>query len=346
MPRRPRSASPRPISRRPARGQPARRVAPSKRSAGHPAPAKRPHPSRPPGAARDWTPTGADRAFSWFPGHMLKAQQRLGEEIKQADLVLELRDARLPLRSANPALAEIAGPRPRLVLLNKASLADPRATEAWQRHFAAQALPHLFVDADSRQGLAALLARIAELTLHKQERLRARGIRPPPPRVVIVGLPNVGKSTLINRLAKRQRAKTAPMPGVTRHLTWIAVADKFLLMDSPGIMLPRIASERDAHALTWIGAIKDTILGPQRVAEALLAHLLAHPIALPDHSWWPPGWLSLPLGEVLRHIARQRGFLVSGGGIDVAKTAQFVLEQYRMGNLGRITFDQAPGGGT
>jgi ribosome biogenesis GTPase A len=273
---------------------------------------------------------------------MLKAQQRLGEEIKQADLVLELRDARLPLRSANPALAQIAGPRPRLVVLNKASLADPRASEAWQRTFELQRLPHLFVDADSRQGLALLLTRIAELTRAGQDRLRARAIRPAAPRVVIVGLPNVGKSTLINRLAKRQRAKTAPMPGVTRHLTWIAVADEFLLMDSPGIMLPRIASERDALALTWIGAIKDTILGPQRVTEALLAHLLAHPPELPAHTWWPADWRSRTVAELMDHVARQRGFLAAGGVTNLSKAAQFVLEQYRMGHFGRCTFDNPP----
>jgi len=291
---------------------------------------------------KDWVPDRAERAFSWFPGHMLKAQQRLGAEIAQADLVLELRDARLPLRSANPALAQISGTRPRLVVLNKASLADPRASAAWQAAFAAERVQHLFVDADSRQGMAQLLTQIAALTRAGQDRLRSRAIRPPPPRVVIVGLPNVGKSTLINRLAKRQRAKTAPMPGVTRHLTWIAVADHFLLLDSPGIMLPRIDSERDALALTWIGAIKDTVLGPERVTGALLAHILEHPVDLPIHTWWPAEWSSRTASELLEHVARQRGFLAAGGGVNLAKTAQFVLEQYRMGNFGRITFDEPP----
>jgi ribosome biogenesis GTPase A len=200
----------------------------------------------------------------------------------------------------------------------------------------------LFVDADSRQGLAALLAHVAALTHAAQHRLRTRGIRPTPPRAVIVGLPNVGKSTLINRLAKRQRAQTAPRPGVTRHLTWIAVQDQFLLMDSPGIMLPRIASEQDAQALTWIGAIKDTILGPQRAAEALLAHLLLHPIEIPPHTWWPAIWRSLPVVTLLDHVAQQRGFLAGRGALDLAKTSQFLLEQYRMGHLGRISFDLPP----
>jgi ribosome biogenesis GTPase A len=289
--------------------------------------------------AQDWRPSGAAPAFSWFPGHMRKAQKRLAAELKQSTLVLELRDARLPVRSANPDLAQIVGPRPRLVLLNKASLADARATAAWQRRFDADALSHLFVDADSRQGLAALLARVADLAQPAQERLRARGIRPAPPRVVIVGLPNVGKSTLINRLAQRQRAKVAPMPGVTRHLTWIPVEDRFELMDSPGIMLPRIANEADALALTWIGAIKDTNLGAQRVAEALIDFLRAHAVALPAHSWWPEDWTARSAEAVLDHVARRRGFLAAGGSADLIKTAQFVLDQFRAGHLGRVTFD-------
>lgn len=156
---------------------------------------------------------------------------------------------------------------------------------------------------------------------------------------MIVGLPNVGKSTLINRLAKRQRAKVAPMPGVTRHLTWIPVEDRFQLMDSPGIMLPRIATEGDALALTWIGAIKDTILGPQRVAEALVDYLIAHQVTLPAHSWWPENWTTRSAEDVLDHVARQRGFLAGGGTADLIKTAQFVLDQYRAGHLGRVTFD-------
>jgi ribosome biogenesis GTPase A len=272
---------------------------------------------------------------------MRKAQKRLGEELKQSNLVLELRDARLPVRSANPELETIIGPRPRLVVLNKASLADGHATAAWQRRFDAEGLSHLFVDADSRQGLAALLTRVTELAKPGQDRLLARGIRPSPPRVVIVGLPNVGKSTLINRLAKRQRAKVAPMPGVTRHLTWIPVEDRFQLMDSPGIMLPRIATEADALALTWIGSIKDTILGAQRVAEALIEHLIAHAVALPPHSWWPEDWQACSAAAVLEQVARQRGFLATGGTSDLIKTAQFVLDQYRAGHLGRVTFDAA-----
>lgn len=274
---------------------------------------------------------------------MRKAQQRLGEELRKSDLILELRDARLPLRSANPALQEILAARPRLVLFNKASLADPHATAAWQRRFDAEGLPHLFVDADSRQGLAALLTRVTQLAQPGVDRLRARGIRAPSPRVIIVGLPNVGKSTLINRLARRQRAKTAPTPGVTRHLTWIQVEDRFELLDSPGIMLPRIASEADALALTWIGAIKDTILGAQPVARALIERLLAHPVPLPPHSWWPKDWRSRSAAELLQHVARQRGFLTGGGAGDPSKTGQFVLDQYRAGHLGRMTFD-APAG--
>jgi ribosome biogenesis GTPase A len=198
------------------------------------------------------------------------------------------------------------------------------------------------VDADSRQGVAALVKQIAGVTQAGQAKLRARGIRPSPPRVAIVGMPNVGKSTLINRLAGRRRAKTAPMPGVTRHLAWVAVQDKFLLLDSPGIMLPRIDSEADALALTWIGAIKDGVLGAQRVAQALLEHLLAHPVQVPAHTWWPTAWRELTAEQLLERIGRERGFLTAGGAVDTSKAAQFVLDQYRAGELGRMTFDAPP----
>lgn len=309
-----------------------------------PAPGGRAGRSRP-GAVRDWRPSGAERAFSWFPGHMLKAQQRLGEELKQVDLIVELRDARLPLRSANPELARIAGAKRRLVALNKASLADPKTSAAWLRFFAAEGMPHLLVDADSQLGLAALAEHIALWTRPTLDKLRARGIHPSPPRVAIVGLPNVGKSTLINRLAKRARAKTAPTPGVTRHLAWIDVQGKFSLLDSPGIMLPRIASEADALALTWIGAIPVAVLGANRVAMALLEHMLRRGVNVPDHAWWPSDWRARGAEPSLEYVGRHRGFLAGGGKVDPAKTGQFVLDQYREGNLGRVTFDIPPAAG-
>ncbi len=280
------------------------------------------------------------KAFSWFPGHMLKAQKRLAEEIKQVDVVLEMRDARLPLGSANPALDKIIARRMHLILFNKSSLADAHASARWEQHLTKHGQRVLFLDADTKRALNLLLPQVDALLRPHQQALRARHIRPPLPRLMVVGIPNVGKSTLINRLAGGRKQKTAPEPGVTRHTQWVNVRGRYELLDTPGVLLPRIADEHHALRLTWIGAVKDTILGHRRVAEALLEHLLAHaPSALASWIGSAPG---AGAEELLRQVARQRGFLARGAQPDLNKAAQFVLDQYRAGALGRITFESPP----
>ena len=283
---------------------------------------------------------GEVRGVSWFPGHMLKAQKRLGEEVKNTDVVLELRDARLPLLSANPVLEQLSGNRPRLVLFNKASLADPQASAAWSAYFEARKLPFLFLDADSGKALNLILPHVDKVTQPLLERYRGRGIRPPMPRLMIAGMPNVGKSTLINRLVHANRQKVAPMPGVTRHVSWINLKDRYQLMDSPGVMLPRIASEDDAMRLCWIGAIKDNILGADRCAFSLLTFILAHrPAALAQFT----GNVDSPQAA-LDAIGRARGLLVAGGTVNLGAAAEWLLQHYRSGGLGRFTFELPPTG--
>jgi ribosome biogenesis GTPase A len=282
---------------------------------------------------------GAERGVSWFPGHMLKAQKRLAEEVKHVDVVLELRDARLPLLSANPLLEKIAAHRPRLVLLNKASLADPRATAAWSAYFTARKVPFLFLDADSGKALNLILPHVDRVTQPLLERYRARKIRPPQPRLMIAGMPNVGKSTLINRLVHSNRQKVAPMPGVTRHAIWIGLKERYQLMDTPGVMLPRIATEDDAIRLCWIGAIKDSIVGAERAALALLAFILAHrPVDIAPLT----GGAATP-EAALDAIGRARGLLATGGAVNLTAAAESVLHLYRSGELGRYTFELPPG---
>lgn len=283
---------------------------------------------------------GARGAVSWFPGHMLKAQKRLARDIRQVDVVLELRDARLPELSGNPEIARIAGPRPRLVLFNKASLADPARTAQWSRYFHAQGVPFLFLDADSGKALNLILPHVERLVAPLQAKFRARGIRPPLPRLMVAGMPNVGKSTLINRLVHSDRQKVAPMPGVTRHATWVNFKNRYLLMDTPGVMLPRIAREQDALRLTWIGAIKDTILGAERSALALLAFILTErPQDLAP--WLPAAEASTP-EAVLERMGRQRGLLATGGTVNRNLVGEWLLSHYRQGRLGRYTFEAPP----
>lgn len=276
-------------------------------------------------------------AVSWFPGHMLKAQKRLARDIGQVDVVLELRDARLPLLSGNPELARIGAAKPRLVLFNKAALADPRRTAQWSRHFQAQGLPFLFLDADSGKALNLILPQVEQLVAPLLARFRARGVRPPLPRLMVAGMPNVGKSTLINRLVRSTRQKVAPMPGVTRHATWVNLKDRYLLMDTPGVMLPRITREEDALRLTWIGAIKDSILGAEWAALALLAFILAErPRDLAP--WVASGEPATP-EVILERIGRQRGLLATGGTVNRSLAGEWLLNHYRQGHLGRYTFE-------
>lgn len=301
---------------------------------------------RPPRRGRKEAPAGPETirrpAVSWFPGHMLTAQKRLAQEVRHADAVLEVRDARLPLLSGNPELLRIVGTRPRLLLLNKASLADAARTREWVRHFADQGLPTLALDADSRSGINLIFPPLREATVAWTERYRRRGMRPPPLRLMVVGMPNVGKSTLINRLIRARRLKTAPMPGVTRGITWVPLGTEHLLMDSPGVMLPRIDSEADAHRLGWIGALPDEAIGAQALAASLLAFLLpAAPAVLAAHydlpqpaPQEPEAWLAA--------VCTRRGFLQAGGQPEVHRAADVLLTDFRAGRLGRFTLEGPP----
>jgi ribosome biogenesis GTPase A len=285
--------------------------------------------------------SGDERAVSWYPGHMLKAQKRLAEDAKQVDVVLELRDARLPLLSGNPEIQRIIGPKARLVLFNKASLADPQRTAAWTRYFAAQGLRCLFLDADSQKALNLILPHVDALVAPLVERYRARDIRPPQPRLMIVGMPNVGKSTLINRLIHSHRQKVAPMPGVTRQAVWVNLKQRYQLMDTPGVMLPRIAREEDALRLTWIGSIKDTILGAERAALALLQYILSEAPA--DLAQWMDASVGEPgPADILDRVGTQRGMLGPGGNVNRNLAAEWLLHHYRDGQLGRYTFEPPP----
>ncbi|HKI98052.1 MAG TPA: ribosome biogenesis GTPase YlqF [bacterium] len=298
--------------------------------------------SRGQGAADAPQPTGTRPAVSWFPGHMHKAQRRLREEMQHIDAVLELRDARLPLTSGNPELLRIIGGRPRLLLLNKASLADAGLTRTWQAYFENLNVPTLALDADSRRGLNLISPPLRALTTQWAARYRRRGIRPPHLRLMVVGMPNVGKSTFINRLAHESRLKTAPMPGVTRGLTWVQLRNDWLLMDTPGVMLPRIDDEATAHRLGWIGALPDAALGMEALALSLLAWLIPRSgAALAAHYGLdeappadPSAWLDA--------LCHQRGLLQSGAAPDLQRGAQALLTDFRAGRLGRFTLEAPP----
>lgn len=295
--------------------------------------------SRPPPRPAPPPPAVRRPAVSWFPGHMHKAEQRLAAEMRHVDAVLELRDARLPLTSGNPALASLVGQRPRLLLLNKAALADPAATHRWQATFERAGVPVVPLDAESRRGLNLLFKPLSEATAPLSARFTRRGMRAPALRLMLVGMPNVGKSTLINRLVRERRLKTAPMPGVTRGVTWVPLRGDWLLMDTPGVMLPRIEDETTAHRLGWIGALPDATLGAEPLALSLLAWLLPRAAdRLATHYGFPPTRPATP-PDWLDALCRQRGFLASGGLPDRQRGAEALLMDFRAGSLGRYTLE-------
>lgn len=284
----------------------------------------------------------SQRAISWFPGHMHKAQKRLSQEIKNIDVVVELRDARLPLLSGNPNISEIIGHRKRLLLFNKASLSQPEVDKQWLEYYAGSKLKALFLDSDTRKGINLIFPLLKELLLPVEDKYKSRGIRAPHQRLMVVGMPNVGKSTFINRLVRENRMKTAPMPGVTRGISWVMLKDKYLLMDTPGIMLPRLNNQAEAEKLGWIGAIRDSIIGVENLSQSLLNHLLPqHPGKLFSHYGLSPAQNMTP-HDIMLGVCEKRKLLLPGGEPDMHGAAENILEDFRKGLLGRFSLEHPP----
>lgn len=282
--------------------------------------------------------------IQWFPGHMTRAKRQIEEKLKLIDLVLELLDARLPVSSRNPMIDDILKNKPRIVLLNKSDLADPQATQDWVASFAERGIAALPIDASAGTGMREIVPRCKALMKDKHDRLLSKGVQPRAMRAMIVGIPNVGKSTLINRLAGRSIAATGDKPGVTKGQQWIKVGPELELLDTPGILWPRFEDERVGFRLAATGAIRDEILHVQDVAFHAVRFLLDHYgerlreryelSALPS--------ADAEAGEivaVMEEIGRKRGCVVSGGRIDLEKASMVILRDLRGGKLGRISME-------
>ncbi|CAG5083448.1 Ribosome biogenesis GTP-binding protein YlqF [Thermobacillus xylanilyticus] len=285
--------------------------------------------------------------IQWFPGHMTRARRQIQEKLKQIDAVIELLDARVPHSSRNPMIDEILRGKPRLVLLNKADLADQRATDRWIAAFREDGLDSLAVDAAGGQGIKEISARVKKLVAPQWERMAARGVvKPRAVRVLIVGIPNVGKSTLINRLAGRSVAATGDRPGVTKGQQWIKVGGEMELLDTPGILWPKFDDQTVGMRLAVIGSIREEILNLEEIAFFAVKTLAGKywdafverfgleggPPEDPDD----PGQIV----DVLERIGRKRGCLVSGGRVDLEKASGVLLRDLRSGKLGRITLEE------
>lgn len=280
-------------------------------------------------------------SLQWYPGHMRKAERLVKENLKLVDVVVELLDARIPMSSANPVLREIVGGKPRLIVLNKADLADETMTRAWVKYFAWQGITAVPVDAVKGRGVKELVQAIAKCAKPKTDKLVQHGAKARAARCMILGIPNVGKSSLINRLSGGTKTKVENRPGVTRAKQWIRLGAQLELLDMPGILWPKFEDQQAALHLAFTGAINDNVYDVAGVVLLLLDTLRTkYPVVLSER-FRLEGELSSGV-MLLEEIGRKRGCLRAGGKIDYEKTEQIILTDFRSGRFGRITLDVLP----
>ena len=280
-------------------------------------------------------------SLQWYPGHMRKAERLVKENLKLVDVVVELLDARIPLSSANPVLREIVGDKPRVIVLNKADLADEAVMHAWVKYFAAEGIAAVPVDAVKGRGVKELVQAIIKCAKPKTDKLVQHGAKARAARCMILGSPNVGKSSLINRLSGGAKTKVENRPGVTRAKQWIRLGAQLELLDMPGILWPKFEDQQAALHLAFTGAINDNVYDVASVVLLLLDTLRTkYPTDL-NERYRLEG--ELPSGvKLLEEIGRKRGCLRAGGRIDDEKAQQIVLTDFRSGRLGRVTLDTLP----
>ena len=278
--------------------------------------------------------------LQWYPGHMTKAKRQMQEDLKLIDLIIELVDARIPLSSRNPDIDELGKNKARLILLNKSDLADERYNEQWSAYFQKKGFYVVKVNAKSGAGLKSIQGVIQEACKAKIERDRRRGIKNRPIRAMVVGIPNVGKSTFINSYAGKASAKTGNKPGVTKGKQWIRLNKTLELLDTPGILWPKFEDQEVGKRLAFIGSIKDEILNLEELSLELLDYIRTN----------YPGLLNTRYGieeegtpvSLLEAVADKRKCLIRGQEIDYAKAAGIVMEEFRNGKIGRITLEFPP----
>ena len=277
--------------------------------------------------------------IQWYPGHMAKTRRMIVENIKQVDAVCEILDARIPISSRNPDIDDMTGDKPRIIVLNRVDQADPEKTKLWAEHFRGKGYAVVLTDSKSGNGVNAFTAAVRGLLKDKIASWTAKGQIGKKIRIMIVGVPNVGKSSFINRLAKRKTAKAEDRPGVTRGKQWITIDAAMELLDTPGILWPKFEDQSVGLNLAYTGAVKDDIMDLETLASNLASVLQdLYPDALKTRYKIEPqpgmeGW------QLLEQCGRKRGFLISGGEVDLERMAKILLDEYRGGKLGRITLE-------
>ncbi len=276
--------------------------------------------------------------INWYPGHMAKAKRLIEENLKVIDAVIELVDARIPVSSTNPMIAALLGEKPSVIVLNKADLADPAALELWKAYYRNRGRHVIALNSKDGRGIKQLIQAVRKMAEPKLAHWRARGLKNRPVRTIILGIPNVGKSTLINRLAGRNVAKTADRPGETKGKQWVHLSDSLDLLDTPGVLWPKLEDQRSAKRLAATGAISDAVFDMQEVVTELISELsVRYPEAL-ARRFKLDGLDEDPALTVVR-IGRNRGCVVAGGTVDMEKTYKLIIKEYREGRIGAISLD-------
>jgi len=282
----------------------------------------------------------------WYPGHMTKTRRQIEADLGQVDMVAEIIDARIPVSSRNPDIDALVGSKPRLVILNRADQADPEGNRLWGKRFRDQGFAVLETDAKSGKGVPGFSAAARDLLKEQIQRWKDKGQVGRPVRAMVVGVPNVGKSTFINQVARRKSAKAGDRPGVTRGKQWVTVDQGLALLDTPGILWPKFEDERVGLHLAYTGAVKDDIMDMETLACRLMDDLAArYPDALSQRYKLtvPPreeGQDAVAYGyALLEEAAGKRGFRISGGEYDTERMARILLDEFRGGKLGRFTLE-------
>lgn len=277
--------------------------------------------------------------IQWYPGHMTKTRRQIEADLKLVDAVCEIVDARIPISSRNPDIDSICSGKPRIIVLNRMDLADPNMTKRWMAYFRGQGMAAVATDCKSRKGIADFQPAVRSLLKEKIERNAAKGMNKPV-RVMVVGIPNVGKSTLINQISGRKGAKAENRPGVTRGKQWVTVDNGLLLLDTPGILWPKFEDPNVGMMLAYTGAVKEDVIDTEELAYRLMELLWKfYPDTVRerykvDMASDTPGYM------LLEEAGRKRGFLLARGEINTERMAKVLLDEYRSGKLGRFTLEE------
>ena len=277
--------------------------------------------------------------INWFPGHMAKARRLIEDNLKVIDVVIELLDARIPWSSTNPMIAKLIGQKPSVVVLNKADLADPAVLKEWLQYYKDQGRLVIAMDSRGGTGMKQLVTLVRQLAKPKLDRWKARGLKTRSVRTMILGIPNVGKSTLINKLSRRSAAKTADKPGETKGKQWVRIGDQLELLDTPGVLWPKLENQICAYRLAATGAISDTVFDMEDVVTRLVQQLGQQYEGEFCSRYKLDGLLSTTQ-ETIDAVGQKRGCIVSGGIVDLEKTYKLILKEYREGKIGTISLDR------